>query len=82
MTAELHNSNILRFAEVRKRTGLSRATIYRRMRAGAFPAAIDLENGLLGWFEHEIEGWQQARPRRIPQGHGRPKAEAETAVAP
>ncbi len=71
-------SNILRFAQVRERTGLSRATVYRRMRKGTFPAAIDLgDDGVqLGWHEDEIDSWVASRPRRIPQGHGAPKAEA------
>ena len=69
-------SNILRFAQVRERTGLSRATVYRRMRKGEFPAAIDLGGGhALGWFEEEIDGWVASRPRHIPQGHGKPKGE-------
>ena len=76
MPHEPIKSNILRFAEVRKRTGLSRATIYRRMRVGEFPAALDLGNGLLGWDEEEVEEWRESRPRRIPQGHGAPKTEA------
>ena len=76
MTHKPIKSNILRFNEVRKRSGLSRATIYRRMRVGDFPAALDLGNGLLGWDENEVEEWRAARPRRIPQGHGAPKAEA------
>ncbi len=75
MSQESTKSNTLRFAEVRDRTGLSRATIYRRMRAGEFPAAIDLGNGLLGWDENEVEDWRASRPRRIPQGHGKPKDE-------
>ena len=69
-------SNILRFAQVRERTGLSRATVYRRMRKGEFPAAIDLGGGhALGWFEEEIDSWVAGRPRHIPQGHGRMKSE-------
>ncbi len=69
--------NVLRFAQVRERTGLSRATVYRRMRKGTFPAAIDLgdEDVRLGWFEQEIDEWVDARPRRIPQGHGAAKGE-------
>ena len=70
-------SKILRFAEVRERTGLSRATVYRRIRAGTFPAPIDLGDRpgkcQLGWIEKEIDEWVQARPRHIPRGHGKAK---------
>ena len=76
-------TTILRFAQVRVRTGLSRSTTYRRIRKGEFPPPLDLGNGQLGWLEEEIEAWIGARPRRVPQGHGRPKAEAgEDEVAP
>ena len=78
-------SIILRFAQVREKTGLSRATVYRRIRAGTFPAPLDLGEGgcrSLGWLEDEVDAWVAARPRHIPQGHGRPKVEAgEEAVA-
>ena len=69
-------SDILRFAQVHKKTGLSRATVYRRIRAGTFPAAVNLsEDGgpQLGWYEEEVDDWVAARPRHVPQGHGRPK---------
>ena len=68
-------SNIIRFAQVRERAGLSRATVYRRMRKGEFPSSIDLGNGQLGWFEEEVDEWVASRPRHIPQGHGRMKSE-------
>ncbi len=74
--------NILRFAQVRERSGLSRATVYRRMRRGLFPAALDLGNNQLGWLEDEIDEWVAARPRRVPQGHGRPRKEAGEGAEP
>ena len=79
-------SNILRFAQVREKTGLSRATVYRRIRAGTFPSPLDLGDHegshQLGWFEGEIDEWVAARPRHVPRGHGKAKAEAEPAAAP
>lgn len=69
-------TTILRFHQVRKRTGFSRATVYRRIRKGEFPLPLDLGNGQLGWVEEEIEAWVGQRPRRVPKGHGRSKAEA------
>ena len=70
-------TKILRFAEVRQRTGLSRSTVYRRIRIGAFPIPVDLGNGRLGWFEKEIETWILQRLRHIPKGHGRAKPKIE-----
>ena len=78
-------STILRFAQVREKTGLSRATVYRRIRLGTFPAPLDLSDGdsrSLGWLEDEIEAWVADRPRVVPQGHGRSKAEAGAEAAP
>ena len=69
-------SNILRFKRVSERTGLSRATVYRRIRAGTFPVPLDLDNGQLGWLEEEVDAWIAARPRHIPRAHGRSKADA------
>lgn len=76
-------STILRFAQVREKTGLSRATVYRRIRAGTFPAPLDIGDGdsrSLGWLADEIDAWIADRPRVVPQGHGRSKAEAEAAA--
>ena len=81
-------NKILRFAEVRERTGLSRATVYRRVRLGTFPAPLDLadtpKNHQLGWIEGEISDWVAARPRHIPKGHGRakPKEGAQSEAMP
>ena len=78
-------NKILRFAEVRSRTGLSRATVYRRVRRGTFPIPLDLGNGQghhqLGWIEQEISDWIEARPRHIPRGHGRAKDEDRSETA-
>ena len=73
-------SIILRFAQVREKTGLSRATVYRRIRAGTFPIPLDLGNGRLGWIDEEIDAWVAERPRHVPQGHGRSKAEANASA--
>ena len=46
---------ILRRRQVETRTGLSRSTIYRRMRAGTFPLAVALGGRLVGWRLADIE---------------------------
>ena len=70
----------LRMKQVETKTGLSRATICRRVRAGNFPQPVDLGNGLLGFFENEVDEWLEERPRVTPS-HGRAKAEASEAAA-
>lgn len=51
----------IRIAEVRVRTGLSRATIYRMMEEGQFPKSIKLGSHAVGWIESEVSDWLRAR---------------------
>jgi len=48
---------ILRRKEVELRTGLSRSTIYERIRLGTFPAPIPLGPRSVGWVEEEIDAF-------------------------
>lgn len=52
---------ILRRKQVEARTGLSRSTIYDRIKAGTFPAPISLGEKSVGWIESEIDAWLNAR---------------------
>ncbi len=55
--------NIVRPAEVVARTGLSRTTLWRQVRAGSFPAPMKLtDGGAVGWFEAQVEEWLASRP--------------------
>lgn len=49
--------SILRRRGVEARTGLSRSTIYERVRAGTFPAPVALGAKAVGWLESDIERW-------------------------
>lgn len=51
------NDSIVRLPEVRRRTGLSRPTIYRKMASGAFPPRIVLSSSMVGWYESDINRW-------------------------
>ena len=55
---------IMRTPEVVRITGLSKTTIWRRVRSGDFPAPIRL-GGLatrsVGWREQEVENWIDTR---------------------
>jgi len=59
---------ILRLPAVKLRTGLSRATIYRKMQAREFPVAKRLSANCVGWVGAEIETWLT---ERVPAGGGR-----------
>ena len=56
-TVPLMRDRIQRLKDVKDRVGLSRATIYRRMPRGEFPASVSLGGGLIGWRESEINAW-------------------------
>ncbi len=49
--------NFLRLADVVKRTALSRSTIYRRIGAGTFPEPTPISDGLVAWYETDINAW-------------------------
>lgn len=53
--------NILRLPEVMKKTGLSRSTIYAYIDRGEFPKPIKIGLRAVGWHEHEINQWIEAR---------------------
>ena len=49
---------ILRRKEVEFRTGLSRSTIYARIKNGTFPASVALGSPYaVGWIESEVDEW-------------------------
>ena len=49
-----HKDRILRLPEVSYMTGLSRSTIYRREREGAFPRRLRLSPRAIGYRESEV----------------------------
>jgi prophage regulatory protein len=48
---------ILRMRTVLDRTGLSRSTIYRKMRDGTFPRQVEISEHCRGWRESAINRW-------------------------
>lgn len=52
---------ILRFAEVKSRTGLSGSTIWTRIKAGDFPQPIRLTERTIGFDEAELEAFIERR---------------------
>jgi prophage regulatory protein len=52
---------ILRFADVKSATGLSRPTIWRLEHRGEFPRRIQISPGAVGWKWSDIEKWINER---------------------
>lgn len=51
------SKKIRRLPEVKSRTGLSRSSIYLRMKQGTFPKNISLGGRAVGWLESDIDQW-------------------------
>jgi len=49
--------HLLRRKQVEKIAGLSRASIYRLIKAGKFPAPVSLGTGSVRWKQSDIIGW-------------------------
>jgi prophage regulatory protein len=64
---------LLRSPEVDKLVPLSRVQRWRKIRAGKFPAPVQLGPNSVAWFEDEILAWLAAQPRRT---YGAPAPEA------
>ncbi len=50
---------ILRLNAVLERTGLSRATLYRKIQSGTFPKQIRIAERCTGWRESTINEWMR-----------------------
>ena len=52
---------LIRNAEVRNRSGLSKTSIWRRVRDGTFPKPVKSSPGCVAWLEDEIDAWINSR---------------------
>jgi prophage regulatory protein len=52
---------LIRFQTVRDRTGLSRSTIWRLERIGAFPKHHRISANAVAWVEQDVVDWMQAK---------------------
>jgi prophage regulatory protein len=52
---------MIREAECRATTGLSRSTRYRLERCGAFPRRRRLGKNSVGWPDDEVQAWLHSR---------------------
>jgi len=51
----------IRFRAVRDRTGLSRSTIWRLERLGAFPKHHRISLNAVAWVEQDVFDWMRAK---------------------
>ena len=51
------NTTFLKLPDVCKRTGLSRSTVYKLIKAGTFPRQIKLTEHSSAWIASEIQEW-------------------------
>ena len=48
---------IIREAECRKITGLSRTTRWRRTQTGHFPKGVRISDSIIGWKQSDLQAW-------------------------
>lgn len=53
----MQQDRLIRLRDVAQRVGLSKATIYRKLRAGAFPKPVTIGGTAVRWRESAIDGW-------------------------
>ena len=51
------HDKILRMPAIVLRTGLSRSTIYRKIKEGTFPAQVHISDHCSGWRASAIDRW-------------------------
>jgi prophage regulatory protein len=61
---------ILRRSEVLHVTGVSRATLYRMLKAGNFPRPVELTENTVGWLQSSVKTWIESRPKVNANGPG------------
>ena len=52
---------VLRLPGVKRRTGLSRSSLYLRIAEGTFPKPIPLGDRAVGWLSNEVDAWVSSR---------------------
>ena len=65
----LEGQRLMRLPEVVRATGLSRSTLYRKVKEGQFPAPVSLGPRSVAWRESEVLAWIRNCPVKI-QGPG------------
>ena len=68
MAAQSKPLRILRFPQVKDRTGLSHSSTYQKISEGDFPEPISLGARAVGWIESEVEAWLVAQVEKSRKG--------------
>ncbi|GFE73513.1 AlpA family transcriptional regulator [Novosphingobium sp. TCA1] len=55
-----HHDRFLRLNVVLERTGLSRATLYRKIQSGTFPRQVRIAERCCGWRESAVTEWMNS----------------------
>ena len=50
---------LLRVKDVERELGISRTTIWRLVKAGAFPTPLRITSKAIAWRRSDIEAWQE-----------------------
>jgi prophage regulatory protein len=61
---------IIKRKEVETITGLSCASIYRKIAAKDFPAQVKLGKNAVGWVESEIQAWIEDKMAKRTESRG------------
>lgn len=55
----------LRLPDVMKMVGIKRTVIYERIKAGTFPAPIQIGARAVAWDEEDLANWQRSLSRGV-----------------
>lgn len=58
---ESRPETLIRLAEVRRRTGLSRSSIYAAIAAGEFPKSVKIGARSVAWTQTSVQRWITAK---------------------
>ena len=61
-TMNVRGDRLLRLREVLRLTGLSRSTLYRKLKANEFPKPVKLGKRAVAWRESEVIDWINGSP--------------------
>lgn len=66
------HEKIIRLPEVVATVGLQKSAIYKKIKAGEFPAPIKLGKHASGWLESDVQQWILKQAGRLPanEAHG------------
>ena len=71
---DLPDNQLLKLGEVVQRVRMSKAWIYKEMKAGEFPQRRLIGRGSARWLAKEIDAWIESRPRGGGAGYRPPPA--------